>query len=153
MTDGERLRQRLQDDLKTAMRAGDVTAREAIRFLLSVYRNAEIEKRGDLSADEEWALVQRQVKQRTDSIEQFRAAGRDDLVDREEAQLEVIRRYLPAQMSDDDLTAIVRDAIASTGAGGPKDMGKVMPLVLGQVGGGADARRVSTVVRSLLAEN
>lgn len=152
MTNGERLRQRLQDDLKTAMRAGDVTAREAIRFLLSAYRNAEIEKRSDLSPDEDLALVQRQVKQRTDSIEQFRAAGRDDLVDREEAQLEIIQRYLPAQISDEALTAIVRDAIVSTGAAGPRDMGKVMPAVLGRVGGGADGRRVSTVVRSLLTE-
>lgn len=151
MTDGERLQQRLQDDLKAAMRAGDVTDREAIRFLLSAYRNAEIEKRGELSPEEQLALVQRQVKQRMESIEQFRAGGRDDLVDREESQLAVIRRYLPAQMSDDDLAVIVRGAIAATGASEPKDMGKVMPVVLSQVGGAADGRRVSTMVRTLLA--
>lgn len=145
------LKERLQDDLKAAMRAGDVTARESIRFLLSTLRNAEIEKMGPLTDSDELALVQKQVKQRQDSIEQFDRAGRQDLVDRERAQLDVIERYLPAQLSDDDLILIVRDVIGEVGATGPRDMGKVMPLVIERAGGGADGRRVSTAVRAELS--
>ena len=142
---------RLRDDLKTAMRGGDTVAREAIRFLLAAYKNAEIEKLGPLDGDEELSLLQRQVKQRSESIEQFAAAGRTDLVDRERAQLDVIERYLPAQLSDGELTELVAAAVAESGATGPKDMGKVMPLLLQRIGGRADGRRVSTAVREKLS--
>ena len=142
---------RLRDDLKTAMRGGDTVAREAIRFLLAAFKNTEIEKLGPLDAAEELALLQRQVKQRSESIEQFTTAGRMDLVDRERAQLDVIERYLPAQLSDDELTDLVAAAIAESGAVGPKDMGKVMPLLLPRIGGRADGRRVSTAVRERLS--
>ena len=145
------LQTRLQSDLKDAMRSRDVVARESIRFLLSAYHNAEIEKREGLSADEELALLQRQVKQRTESIEQFTAAGRTDLVDREKEQLAVIERYLPAQLSDDELTALVDEAVTESGASGPKEMGKVMPILLPRIGGRADGRRVSTAVRARLS--
>lgn len=145
------LQGRLRDDLKTAMRGGDTVARESIRFLLSGYKNAEIEKLGPLDADEELKLLQRQVKQRSESIEQFAAAGRTDLVDRERAQLDVIERYLPAQLSDDELTELVAVAVAESGASGPRDMGKVMPLLLPRIGGRADGRRISAAVREQLS--
>ncbi len=145
------LQDRLQGDLKDAMRNRNVVARESIRFLLSAYHNAEIEKRCPLTGEEELALLQRQVKQRVESIEQFEAAGRTDLVDREREQLAVIERYLPAQLSDEELANLVADAIAESGATGPKEMGKVMPILLPPIAGRADGRRVSTAVRARLS--
>jgi uncharacterized protein len=145
------LQQRLQDDLKAAMKAGDTVARETIRFTLAALKNAEIDKRGALSYDEELALLQRETKRRAESIEQFRSGKRDDLVAKEEEQLAVLRRYLPAAMNDAELSALVATVIAETGAKGPKDMGRVMPVLLPRVAGRADGRRVSAAVRDALA--
>ena len=144
------LQDRLQDDLRDAMRSRDIVARESIRFLLSAYHNAEIEKRGALTGDEQLALLQRQVKQRVESIEQFEAAGRTDLVERERAQLVVIERYLPEQLSDAELERLVEDAVTASGATGAKEMGKVMPILLPTIAGRADGRRVSIAVRARL---
>lgn len=146
------LRDRLESDLKAALRAGDTTARDTIRFTLAALKNAEIEKGGPLTPAEELALLQREAKRRMESIEQFRAGNRQDLVEREEAQLAVLRRYLPAQLSDEELAQLVAQAIAETGAQGIKDMGKVMPVVMERVAGRADGRRVSAVVREALAQ-
>jgi uncharacterized protein YqeY len=146
------LRQRLEADLKIAMKAGDQTARDTIRFTLAALKNAEIDKGGALTTDEAIALLQREAKRRADSIDQFRAGKREDLVAREESQLEVLRRYLPAAMSDDELAAVIREVIAETGATGPKEMGRVIPVVLQRVGGRADGRRVSAAVRAALTE-
>ncbi len=145
------LRQRLEDDLKTAMKAGDQVARETIRFTLAGIKNAEIEKRGPLSPDDELALLQRETKRRADSIDQFRAGKREDLVEKEEAQLAILRRYLPAAMSDAELSELVATVVAETGASGPKDMARVMPVLLQRVAGRADGRRVSAAVREALA--
>ena len=92
------LRERLESDLKEALRAGDTTARDTIRFTLAALKNAEIDKGGPLNPTEEIALLQREAKRRAESIEQFRAGKRQDLVEREEAQLAVLRRYLPAPL-------------------------------------------------------
>ena len=144
-------RQLLEDDLKTAMRAGDATTRDAIRYLLSAVKNAEIDARGTgVAADADVAL-RKVAKQLADAIDQYRAAGRDDLADHENAQLDVLKRYLPQEMSDDDLQAAVAAAIAETGAAGPKDMGRVMPVVLAKTAGQADGRRVSGAVKDALA--
>src|SRR5262249_17658772 len=113
-------------------------------------KNAEIDKGGSLTADEANALLQREAKRRTDSIDQFRAGKREDLVERESAQLDVLRRYLPAAMDDDELGSLVAAVVAETGASGPKDMGRVIPVVLQRAGGRADGRRVSSAVRSAL---
>lgn len=145
------LRQRLEGDLKVAMKAGDQTARETIRFTLAALKNAEIEKRGPLTSDESIALLQREAKRRMDSIDQFRAGKRADLVERESAQLEVLRRYLPAAMSDEELASVVTAVIAETGATGPRDVGRVIPVVLERVGPRADGRRVSGAVRTALS--
>jgi uncharacterized protein YqeY len=146
------LRQQLEDDLKAAMKAGDQTARDTIRFTLSALKNAEIDKGGSLTPEEATALLLREAKRRGDSIDQFRAGKRDDLVAREEAQLAVLRRYLPAALTDEELANTVAEAIAESGASGPKDMAKVMPLVLARVAGRADGRRVSAAVRDALAQ-
>src|SRR5919107_1179104 len=128
-------RQRLEDDLKTAMRAGDTTTRDAIRYLLSAVKNAEIDARGTGVAADADAALRKVAKQLADAIDQFRAAGRDDLADHENAQLEVLKRYLPQEMSDDELQAAVAAAISESRASGPKDMGRVMPLVLASTSG------------------
>lgn len=143
-------RQRLEEDLKTAMRAGDTTTRDAIRYLLAAVKNAEIDARGTGAAADADAALRKVAKQLADAIDQYRAAGRDDLAAHEEAQLEVLKRYLPQEMSDDDLNAAVAAAIAETGATGPKDMGRVMPLVLAKTAGQADGRRVSGAVKDAL---
>ena len=147
----ESLVERLTADMKQAMRDRDAVLRDTIRYVLSVVKNAEIDKRSPLTPDEEAAVLRTQVKQRQDAIEQFRAGGREDLVEKEAAQLAVLERYLPQQMSDDELAAFVANGIATAGAAGPKDMGKVMGLLTKQADGRVDGRRLSTAVKDALA--
>lgn len=144
------LRQRLEADMKEAMRARDAKRRDALRYVLSVVKNAEIDKRRELTVDEELQLLRTQVKQRQDAIEQFRDGGRDDLAGREESQMALIETYLPQQMSDDELVSFVRQGVEETGAEGPKDMGKVMGLLNKRAEGRVDGRRLSTAVRDAL---
>jgi len=145
------LRQRLEADMKEAMRARDAERRDALRYVLSVVKNAEIDKRRELTVDEELQLLRTQVKQRQDAIEQFRDGGRDDLAGREESQMALIETYLPQQMSDDELVSFVRQGVEETGAEGPKDMGKVMGLLNKRAEGRVDGRRLSAAVRDALA--
>jgi uncharacterized protein YqeY len=144
-------RKRLEEDLKTAMRAGDTVTRDAIRYLLAAVKNAEIDARGTNKAADPEAALRRVGKQLSDAIEQYQAAGRQDLADREAAQLAVLKRYLPQELSDAELDALVREVIAETGASGAKDMGKVMPVAIQRAAGRADGRRISTAVKSALA--
>src|SRR5690349_3267915 len=145
------LKQQLESDMKDAMRARDNERRDAVRYVLSVVKNAEIDKRGELTEEEEIQLLRTQVKQRMDAIEQFRAGGREDLAAREESQVKLIEGYLPQQMSDEELAAFVRQGIAETGAQGPKDMGKVMGALTKASNGRVDGRRLSAAVRDALA--
>lgn len=150
MTD-QTTRQRLEEDLKSAMRSGDTTTRDAIRYLLAAVKNAEIDARGTGVAADADAALRKVAKQLADAIEQYQAANRNDLADRESAQLDVLKRYLPEEMTDEDLQATVAAAIAETGASGPKDMGRVMPIVLARTSGHADGRRVSGAVKDALS--
>lgn len=145
------IRQQMEADLKTAMKAGDTETRDVLRFVISAFKYAEIDSRAELSSDDEMKVLRHQVKQRQDSIEQFRTGNRQDLVDQEESQLKVLERYLPQQMSDEELATLVADGIAETGAAGPKDMGKVMGLVNKRSEGKVDGRRLSTAVKEALA--
>lgn len=145
------IRQRLEEDLKSAMRAGDTASRDAIRYILSAVKNAEIDARGTGAAADPEAALRRLGKQLTDAIEQFRAAGRDDLAEHEAAQLAVLKRYLPADLSDDELNALVAAVIAETGATSARDMGKVMPVAMQRAAGAADGRRISAAVKAALA--
>ncbi len=144
------LRDQLSTDLKGAMKDHNVELRDTIRFILSAVKNVEIDKRSPLTPEEEIALLRTQAKQRRDSIDQFRAGGRDDLADREAAQLAILERYLPQQMSDVEVAEFVRQGIAETSAAGPKDMGKVMGLLNRRAEGRIDGRRLSTAVRESL---
>jgi uncharacterized protein YqeY len=207
------LAERIANDLKEALRAGDTTRRSVLRLLLAAMKNAEIVKNGPLTPEEvattlkragvalsreqahraleaSWAMrrgepydtdldqaavsalaeagatkaasagplsdaeveeiIQKQAKQRRDSIEAYRQAGRTDLAANEEAELTVLIGYLPQPLSTDELTEIARQVIAETGASSQRDLGKVMPLVMARVGKRADGRAVNAVVRQLL---
>lgn len=144
------LRSRLETDLKTAMIARDETRRDTIRFVLSALKNAEIEERGPLTPEQDIALLNRMSKRLIEAIDQYDAAGRSDLAERERAQLAIVKEYLPAEISDDELDALVQAVVAETGASTPKDMGKVMPILIERVAGRADGKRVSTAVRAAL---
>ncbi len=147
------LRERLRDDLKDAMRARDATRRGTIRLVEAAIKNAEIEKRGgELSEQDIQAILQRQVKQRQDSIEQYEQAGRSDLADVERAEIAVIEAYLPQQMSRVEIEAAAREAIQQTGATGPSDRGKVMGQLMPQLRGQADGATINAVVSDLLAD-
>jgi uncharacterized protein YqeY len=145
------LKEQVTDDMKQAMKDRDNDLRDTLRLILSSIKNAEIEKRGDLTADEGLAVLRKEAKQRQDSIEQYRSAGRDDLADHETMELTVIERYLPQQMSDEELTAFVAAGIEEAGASSPKDMGKVMGLLNGRTNNRVDGRRLSGAVREALS--
>lgn len=151
MTDDLTIRDRLQADLKAAMRDRDETARDTLRYILSAIKNAEIEHRGELSPAEATAVLQKQAKQRQEAIEQFRSGQRSDLAEREEAQLAILKRYLPAELSDEEVLGLTREVVAETGASSMKDMSKVMPVLMQRAGGRADGRRLSAAVKTVLS--
>ena len=146
------LREQLREDLKAAMRAQDATRRGTIRMLEAAIKNAEIEKRGkELAEPDILAILQRQLKQRRDSIEQFERGGRKDLADIERAEIEVIQSYLPDQLSEDDIEAAAKRIIGQTGATGPGDRGKVMGPLMQELRGKADGSAVNSIVSRLLS--
>jgi uncharacterized protein YqeY len=145
------LDQQLQEDLKAAMRSGDPVARDTIRFTMSSLKNARIDKGGELTQQEAIAVLQRDAKRRQESIDQFRVAGRDDLVEKEESQLAVLKRYLPASLSDEEVAALVADVIAETGVSSPKDLGRIMPVLIQRAAGRADGKRLNEAARAALS--
>ena len=153
------LKDQISDDLKDAMRSGEVVRRETLRSVLAAIRNAEIARvnvkdesatRQELGDNDVLDVLQKQAKQRRESIEEYKKAGRQDLVDRESAELEIISAYLPAQMGRDEIVAEVRKAMEETGAAGPGDKSKLMPVVMGRLKGRADGRAINEVVTELL---
>lgn len=148
--------ERLQEDLKDAMRGKEKVRLRTIRSLRAALLEKEIEMRteGAAALTDEVALsvVQKQAKKRRDSIEQYQAARRADLAAQEQAELEILEAYLPAQASDEEIRAVIRDVIGSTGASSVADMGKVMGPAMGRLRGKADGRRISDIARELLSE-
>ena len=142
---------RIETELKDAMRARDDVRVATLRLTLSALRSAEKELQRPLKEDEELQVLQRERKRRAESVRAFRDAGREEQADREEAELEVLETLLPEQLSEDDLEAIVDDAIAETGATSLRDLGRVMADVMPQVAGRADGSTVSQLVREKLA--
>lgn len=142
---------RLRDDLKNAMKAGDTVARDTIRYTMSSLKNARIDKGNPLTPQEELAVLQRDAKRRQESIDQFQAAGRINLVDKETAELAVLRRYLPSALSEAEIHELVLRAIAETGAASPKDIGKLMPVLIQMAGGRADGKRLNEAARTALS--
>jgi uncharacterized protein YqeY len=145
------LRERIQDDLKSALKGGRKDALRALRMLQAGLKNREIELRRPLEDDDVLKVIQGAVKQRKDSIAQYEAGGRDDLVAQERAELDVLSAYLPEQLGQAELEALVDAAIAEVGASGPKDMGAVMKRALALCAGRADGAAVNALVRAKLA--
>lgn len=145
------LKDRLSEDMKAAMRAKDSARLGAIRFLLAAIKQREVDER--ISADDAvvLAVIEKMAKQRRDSITQFEQAGRHDLADKEKAELALLQTYLPQPLSEDELLAAIRAAIAEAGGSGPQAMGKVMGLLKPRIAGRADPARASAMVRQLLA--
>jgi uncharacterized protein YqeY len=140
----------LTEDLKNAMKSGDAITKDTVRLIRSAVQNAEIEKQGDLDDTDVSLVLGKMAKQYRDSITVYREAKRDDLVAKEETELAVVMRYLPEQMSADDVRAIAETVVAEVGATGPGDKGKVMGKLMPQVRGKADGSMVNTVVGELL---
>ena len=144
------LQNRLDDDLKEAMRSGDRLRRSVIRLMRAAIKNEEIAAQRELDDAGVVDVLTRQVKQRRDSIEAFTQGGRQDMVDKEQAEVAVILEYLPRQMDADEIADLVRLAIDETGAASPADMGKVMGRVMPQVKGRAQGGQVSAIASRLL---
>jgi uncharacterized protein YqeY len=146
------LQQRIESAMRDAMRAHDQRRTLTLRMAMAALQNRRLELRRDLSDEDVAEVLTRQAKQRRESLEIFRDAGRESMAQNEEAELAVIEEFLPEQLPADELERIVRDAIAETGASSPADMGRVMGRVAPATKGRADGRAVSELVRRLLAE-
>jgi uncharacterized protein YqeY len=153
------LKDQLADDLKSAMRAGDAVRRDTLRGLLTAISNTEIARvnikkedasRQELADPDVLDVIQKQAKQRRESIEEYRKGSREDLAAHEEAELVILSGYLPQQLSRDEIAAEVRAVIAETGAAGPADKAKVMPVIMGRLKGRADGRTINEVVMEQL---
>jgi uncharacterized protein YqeY len=138
--------EQVRSDTNSALKSGDKERVQALRLISSELQKAA----KDASDGDETAVLQRERKRRLDAAEAYADAGRDDLAESERREAAIIEEYMPEQLSDDELHAIVGDAVAQSGAASPKDMGKVMSLVMPQVQGRADGKRVSAVVREKL---
>lgn len=145
------LKERIQSNLLDAMRARDETRKSTLRMLTAAIKNAEIEARAPLDDPAVLTVIQKQVKQRRESILEFEKGGRQDLVDKERAEMEVLETYLPRQASPEEIQAAARRAIAATGAVSVRDIGKVMPILVKEFAGTADGRAINEAVRALLA--
>ena len=145
------LRERLHDDTTAAMRSGDALRRDALRMAQSAIYNAEKAKRTTLSEDDVLAVLTREVKTRRESVEAFRTGGREDLAAKEEAEIAILQGYLPEALSEDELRALVDEAIAATGATSARDLGKVMGWLSPRTRGRADGKVVSGMVAAALA--
>ena len=144
------IQEKLQQDLEKALRARDEVRKAAIRYIRSEIRNQELSERRILDDKGVISVLSRQARQRRESIEAFRQGNRQDLVDKEEAELAIIVEYLPEQMTEGQITSLAQRAIEEVGATGPADMGRVMGRVMPEVKGKADGQKVREVVSNLL---
>lgn len=147
------IKEQINNDIKEAMKARDKETVETLRFLMAALKDFEVnnqKREAGISDEEAIAVIQSSAKKRRDSIDQFRAAGREDLVSKEVSGLEIISRYLPKQMDEAEVRLIVQAAIEQSGASGAKDMGAVMKIVMPQVKGKADGGLVNRIVKEVL---
>lgn len=145
------LKQKLADDLKQAMRAGDKTRRSVLRLLMAAIQNAEIARQTDLNEADVLGIIAREVRRHHESIEAFKQGDRPDLVAQEEAELAILKGYLPEQMTREEVVEAARRVIEEVGAQGPGDKGRVMSRIIDQLKGRADGREINAVVTELLA--
>ncbi len=144
------LKQKLDDDLKQAMRFGDKTRRSVLRLLLAAIINTGIARRTDLNDSDILGVIAKEARQRQESIEAFKQGDRQDLVLQEEEELAILKGYLPEQMTREEVTEVARRIIDEVGAQGPGDKKKVMPKIIEQLKGRADGREINAVVTELL---
>ena len=145
------LRDRINDELKTAMREGDAARRDALRLLTAALKQKEVDERKALQDADVVAIIDKMIKQRRDSIAQFDQGGRADLAEKERFEISVLERYMPAALSEAEIDGAIAEAIAESGAKGPADMGKVMGPLKAKLAGRADMSRVSARVKQKLA--
>lgn len=146
------LKEQLTNDMKEAMKAHDKDRLAVIRMVRGAVRQQEIDGKKELGDEDVLAVLSKEVKMRRDSIEEFRKGGREDLVEKTEAEIAVLMPYLPAQLSEEEIRGLVQAAVAQTGAASPKDMGKVMGVLMPKVKGRADGKTVNAIVRSMLTD-
>ena len=146
------LKQQITEDMKTAMRAKDTARLGAIRLLLAAMKQREVDERIELSDTDIIVIIEKMIKQRRDSISQFEAANRQELADAEKFEISVLQAYMPQQMTEDEVAAAVAEAIASSGAKSPQEMGKVIGLLKPKLAGRADMGRVSALVKARLSQ-
>ncbi|MBN3857419.1 MULTISPECIES: GatB/YqeY domain-containing protein [unclassified Paraburkholderia] len=146
------LKDRINDDMKAAMRARESERLATIRLLLAAIKQREVDERVTLDDAGITAVIDKMIKQRKDSISQFEAAARTDLVEKEQAELAVLATYMPEQLSDAEIAAEVQAAVAEVGAAGPQDMGKVMGVLKPKLAGRADMTAVSGLVKAALTK-
>jgi len=142
----------LEDQLHQAMREGDDLRRSTLRMALSAVKLAEVDRKGELDEEGVMKILQGEAKSRRETIDDAKKAGRDDLVEAAEQELELLQTYLPEPLTDDEIQQMAAQAIEASGASGPADMGQVMGQLMPQVGGRADGKRVSQIVQRLLSE-
>jgi uncharacterized protein YqeY len=145
------LKLEIQDSMKAAMKGGDRLTLSTLRLLSSALHNEEIKQRRELMPEEILKIISTLCKQRQEAIEQFRRGGRTDLVEKEEAELKILRRYLPEALSEEEVRALITSSIEDVGAKGIQDLGKVMKQIMPRVAGRADGKRVSELAKELLA--
>jgi uncharacterized protein YqeY len=145
------LKEQIKHDIKEAMRAKETAKRDTLRNIHAAIKQIEVDERRDLSDADVEKILMKYAKQREDAIVQFREAGRDDLVAKDEAELALVMSYLPEPMSDEELEEILKKVIAETGASSMKDMGKVMGAAKSAVGSRADGGRINQIVKKLLS--
>jgi len=146
------LKEKLSEDMKAAMRAKESDKLATIRLINAAIKQREVDERIELGDDQVLSVIEKMIKQRKDSITQFEAGGRQDLADKEKAEIVVLAAYMPAQMSDAEVRAEVAAAVAQSGASGPQDMGKVMAVLKPKLAGRADMTAVSGLVKASLAQ-
>jgi uncharacterized protein YqeY len=146
------LKEKLQKDLQDAMRASDEVRKSTLRMLMAAINTAEVAgaERKELSDDQVMQVIVKQVKQRRESIEEFKKASRQDLVDRETAEMHILETYMPPQMGREEIEAEVRKAMEETGASSPADKGKLMKVLMPRLSGKAEGREINDVVTQLL---
>jgi uncharacterized protein YqeY len=144
------LKAEIQDAVKTAMKSGDTVTLSTLRLLLSAVHNEEIKVRRELTLEEIQKTIATLCKQRNEAIELFRKGGRRELAEKEEAELKILERYLPQRLTEDQVRALLSEAISEIGATGIQDLGKVMKQVMPKVGGRSDGKRVNELAKELL---
>jgi len=144
------LKTEIQEAVKIALKSGDAVTLSTLRLLLSALHNEEIKLRRELTADEIQKTITTLCKQRSEAIELFRRGGREELAQKEEAELLVLKRYLPQPLSEDEVAALIRTSIDEAGAQGIQDLGKVMKLLMPKVAGRSDGKRVNEMAKALL---